>query len=146
MTQFDADVRRHTYAIMRGTLLVIDPSSGGSSLPGYACYKAGQLKKSGVVPLDVDDIQGRLRALYDYLLLSNPDVLAIERIGGPKAHRHLWWSVGVSIAAANPVALIEVPVSTWKKHAREGGVWTKGDEQDALAMGACLLDHARKTA
>ena len=146
MTQFDADVRRHAYAITRGTLLVIDPASGGTSLPGYACYKAGKLMTSGVLQIEGGAIQGRLRALYENLKLTAPDVLAIERIGGPRAHRHLWWSVGVSIAAANPVTLIEVPVSTWKKHALAGNTWTKGDEQDALAMGACIIDAARKVA
>lgn len=123
-------------------MLVVDPASGGSSLPGFAAYRAGQLIKSGTLAIDGGPVQGRLRALHEYLKNTKPDVLVIERIGGPKAHKYLLWSVGVIIAAANPMSLIEIGVSTWKKHAREGGVWTKGDENDALAMGACVLDVA----
>ena len=136
-----SQVQRFADSILRGTVLAIDPASGGTSLPGWAAYRGGQFLKGGTLPISGGVIQDRLRALYDALQVTDPDVLVIERIRGGNAHEYLHWAVGVTIAATKPLILIEMPVSTWKKHA--GKLHKKSDAADAKAIGDCLLDMAK---
>lgn len=119
-------------------MLAIDPASGATSQPGWAAFSQGKLLKSGTLQLPRGmPIQQRLRELFKALSLSSPDVLVIERIRGSMAHEHLKWSVGVSIAATCASVVIEMPVSTWKKHAGPNHV--KSDVNDAEAIGHCLI-------
>jgi hypothetical protein len=138
--QFATQVRRHAQFILSSTVLAIDPASGGSSMPGWACFKKGVLVRSGTLAIMGANIQERLRCLYDTIVEAEPDVLVIERIRGVRAHEHLHWSVGVSIAASAPLILLEMPVSTWKKFA--GPEHKKSDEADAVAIGETLIAMA----
>jgi hypothetical protein len=134
---FEAEVRRHAHIILNGTVLAIDPASGGSSLPGWAAISKSKMIKSGTLPIPPGPVQDRLREVYEQLETTDPDVLVIERIRGSSAHEHLRWSVGVCIAACRPVILLEMPISTWKKYA--GKNHKKGDENDARAIGEALI-------
>lgn len=136
------EVRRHAQAILEGTVLAVDPASGGTSLPGWAAYRKGKFLSSGTVPINPrDPIQDRLRVLYDQLLPTDPDVLVIERIRGSMAHEYLRWSCGVIVASCRPVILLECPTSTWRSYAGKDHV--KSDENDARAIGDCVLHMAR---
>ena len=54
-------IRLHQAKILGGTLVAIDPSSGGSSQPGYAVFRAGELVTSGEL-----DIPSR-KSIYERL-------------------------------------------------------------------------------
>lgn len=144
-TGIERDAARHATLILGGLLLAIDPASGGTSYPGFALFHKGQLQSSGRVAIDGGQVQDRLYQLMTTLLRGQqPDVLAIERIRGANAHPYLFWSVGVTVAATRPLVVIEVPVSTWKKHVGKDHV--KGDEADAVAIGQTLVALAHKRA
>lgn len=131
-------------AIREGTLLAIDPSSGGSSLPGYAIFHAGILVVSGVIefPKKKQDIYQRLQYLYDKVNALSPvppDVLAIEQIHKAMAGKELVWAAGTSIAAARSPITIEVPLNIWKAVAKATPTYVKDDESDARMIGTCVV-------
>lgn len=140
MDTIEDAARRHGAAILSGTVLAIDPASGGTSDPGWALYHRGELIGSGVVPLGMDRVQHRLRDLYLVLREFEADVVVVERIRGARAHPYLLWSVGVAVAATATKVLLELPVSCWKKHVGKDHI--KGDEADAIAIGATLIAMA----
>lgn len=138
-------------AILTGTVLAIDPSSGAwsqknkeQSHPGWARFHAGVLVASGVVPMDgkKQNIFQRLRMLYDALGTERPDVLVVEQIRGTMAHQFLKWSVGVIIAAVRATHTVEMPIATWRAYAGKGH--KKSDENDAIVMGQTLVHHASR--
>lgn len=127
--------------ILGGVMLVVDPAS--ISL-GYALYIEGKLEKSGTILLPAKSgISYRLFELF-HLIYDFPqlDLLVVERIRGRRAARELWWSVGVVVAASYVPAIIEMPIPTWKAFAGKGHV--KTDENDALAIGDCIVALAKK--
>lgn len=137
------DARRNAHLILGGTLLSIDPASGGTSEPGYAVFHRGVCVESGIVPLlKTGQVQHRLKLLYCALSKHAVDVLIIERIRGAKAHAYLQWSVGVAVAAVCPALLLEMPVPTWKMLA--GKLHIKSDETDARAIGQALITLAER--
>lgn len=130
--------------IREGTVLAIDPSSGGSSLPGYALFHAGILVVSGVIefPKPKRDIYQRLQYLYDKVNALSPvppDVLVIEQIHPKMAGKELSWAVGTSIAAARSPITIEVPLNIWKAVAKATPTYVKDDESDARMIGTCVV-------
>lgn len=133
-------VRLNAHTIINGTVLAIDPASGGSSLPGWAAWSKGEFVSAGVLGVKPGCIQERLYSLHQTLAGERPDVLVIESIRGRKAHVYLTWSVGVIIAATCPLVLLEMPISTWKKHA--GKDHQKNDMNDAIAIGRTMMDMA----
>ena len=110
-------------------------------MPGWAAYRAGKLLQSGTLGIGGGTIQERLNALYKLLEQTAPDVVVIECIRGARVHHHLHWSVGVSVAATNPMLVLECPVPVWKKHVGKNHV--KSDEADALAIGDVTMAIAR---
>lgn len=144
--------RAHRKAILEGTVLAMDPSSGSfnqkkkeQSYPGYALFREGELVESGVVDLNGQELNiwERLRELYDCLEndFDVPDVLIIERIRGRVAHQYLKWSVGIIGTAVRAPVVIEMPVSTWRSFA--GKDHEKSDENDAIAIGTAAVKLAR---
>lgn len=130
--------------IREGTLLAIDPSSGGTSLPGYAVFHAGILVVSGVIefPKPKQDIYKRLAFLYDKvsaLLPEPPDVLAIEQIHPKMAGKELIWAAGTSIAAARSLITLELPLNIWKAVAKATPSYIKDDESDARMIGMAVV-------
>lgn len=125
-------------AINEGTMLAIDPASGGSSQAGWALFKGGVLVNAGVIDVEKGNIGHRLRQTYSALVEDTVDVLAIERLRGSRCHVYLLWSVGVIVAAVEHIHLVEVPVPKWRAYAKATGTWTKSDDQDAVMIGECL--------
>jgi Holliday junction resolvasome RuvABC endonuclease subunit len=140
---FYKQVKDSADQILSGVVLAIDPSSGGSSKPGFALAREGQLKHSGVINiLQMLPIERRLQQLYLRIkALTNdvPNVFAIERIRGRTAHAHLQWAVGTSIAASQAPIFIEIPTDIWKAVAKTDPKYKKGDEADAIKMLEALL-------
>lgn len=144
MSTYD-DINVNSEAILTGTLLAIDPSSGSAkSDAGFALYRKGELVKSGTIVVNKKaNIFKRLIDLYNFVRCEFPDidVMAIEKIRG-RSHTYLRWSVGVTIVAARHAAVIEVPTVTWKKYA--GKDYEKSDEQDAIGIGKATIAIARR--
>lgn len=138
--------------IIDGTLLAIDPSTGSeSSLPGYAVFQNGQLVESGVITLDLAG--NRAQRLYEINRTIREDfsqykfdAIAVEDIGyfmgkmNARAVVSLQRAVGAIIAAYPTECLIEVPSNAWQKHRFKG--YVKGDEQDAICIGLCVINTA----
>lgn len=130
--------------ILNGTILCIDPSSGGTSLPGFAIYEGGQLLTSGTVefPKPKQDIYRRLPHLYEKVskLLPVPaDILAIEEIHPKMSGQELQWAVGTSISAARALSTFQVPINLWKAVAKATDGYLKGDAMDAEMIGLAMI-------
>ena len=134
--------------ILEGSMLVIDPSSGGTSRKGeqsnagWAEFKNGKLKASGIIELDHGKYkEDRLRAISDCLrseFKANYDLMVIENIEGYGAAKTLIQACGAFICSTNG-RLIEMNVKTWQAIANRLGGWVKGDEADAIYIGwACV--------
>ncbi len=147
LAPFYAKVRANRHKILTGTVLAIDPSSGGSSLPGFAVFRAGELLTSGEIEFPKkQDVYTRIQRLYDEIRkLADPDVLAIEEIRGATfSHMYLRWAVGVSIAAGKAPVSVELPITVWKQLAKVMPGYIKGNAMDAECIGHSLILLARK--
>lgn len=156
-SKVDYQVAKCKSALLEGTVLAIDPSSGSaSSLPGYALFRCGELIDSGVIDLKVGwELHRRLSQLATTLRedFEEVDVLVLENIPvtgfgrSSKAHASLIKAVGAILSSAKYKALVEISPSTWrayiKRHADEFTEYEKSDEWDAIIMGYCILDKAR---
>lgn len=156
--KYDATLKKqltpHVDLVLEGRLLAVDPSSGGSSDPGYAYYVGGELQDSGTVEVDGrKKVERRLRQIYLALFerfAGRVDILVVEKIRGARAPAQLQWSVGVIMAACCVVddqgqrpAAIELPISTWKRYAKQIDEYEKGDEADAIVIGLSLIQEAK---
>lgn len=135
-------------------MLCIDPSCGSSSsMPGYAIYREGTLTESGTIEIPAvgrplaDRLQDLLQALQSQF--ERPDLLVVEKIpprrfgrGGAEAHASLLRSTGVVYSAYHGVPVLTIRPQQWRKMLPEG--WTKGDEQDAIALGHCALEICKR--
>jgi len=141
---FYAQVRAASDAILNKTILAIDPSSGGSSQPGYAIFKAGKLVDSGELKLPGNrHIQVRLAVMHDLLrgLLPNPpDILVLEDVSlGKMSHVYLKWAVGATIAAVASPEMIITPINVWKALAKVMPAYTKTNATDAVLIGQSVI-------
>lgn len=135
--------------ILRGTMVVIDPSSGSKgSMPGFAIFSHGLLKRSGTLHIEHKlVVTTRLEQLYDRaqeLLPEPPDVFAIESIHKGMAHQFLLWAVGASFAAVRAPIKLQVPIAFWKAYAKTQADYEKGDESDAIMMGQALIAYCKE--
>lgn len=147
--KFYAQIRAASNLLLNGTVLAIDPSSGGSSQPGWALFKAGQLVGQGEIQLPSKrTINDRLQVLYDevYKLTdTRPDMLILECVSkGTMAHPFLVWSIGTVIAAARAHAMTECPINVWKAVAKAMHEYEKTNASDAVLIGQSLILLAQK--
>lgn len=143
MAAIEVEARKYALTILGGTVLALDPASGGTSDPGWAVYHRGVLLESGTLGLAGGRVQYRLKDLYCQLSAYECDVMVVEQLrGSGRTHIYLLWSVGVAVAATCPKLLLEMPVSCWKKHA--GKAHVKSDENDAKAIGDTLIAMAAR--
>lgn len=149
-------VKKYRSLILEGSLLSVDPASGGSSYPGYAIFDAGVLMEYGTIDLPKgQDIHLRLqelcRTLRDEFIV--PDVLVVENIppfmstavGDKKnfANRaviNLHKSIGCIVGSVRCKALVEVTPGSWRQMIPED--YLKSDENDALMLGLRVLKEA----
>jgi hypothetical protein len=125
-------------------MLVIDPSSGGTSrkgeksLAGWAYFESGVLVESGVIEYPTEKIVfKRLKNVYEYWKKSllKYDIFVIEDIRGYRAQQSLIQACGVYIATIPFDEFFQVNVKTWKSIATKWGGYVKSDENDAVYMG-----------
>lgn len=135
--------------ILGGTLVTIDPSIGSaSSSPGYAMFFEGRLQISGTLYINHrESVYKRTRRLYETvatLLPTPPDVLGIEGLPSSFANVKTIWAVGLSIAAADAMLTLEIPIPFWKAFAKQKAGYAKGDEADAIVMGEALIAYCQE--
>ena len=140
--EFATKCRKYREILHSKRFLSVDPSSGGSSNPGWAIYEAGILKKSGEITLDKKiPVQIRLasitEALYNICDGQTPEILVIEKIRGNRVHSHLHWSVGAILSAVPAPVVLECPVKSWQQICPAG--YQKTDESDAIMIGKAAL-------
>jgi hypothetical protein len=146
----------HSTALLYGTILAIDPSSGSAnSQPGYALYSRGKLIDSGLVRIrSGDHISNRLYRLSHSLLeeFEQPDLLVTENIppfmgdgpGASFATRNvisLHQSIGV-IMSVWPVPVVAVSPRSWRSLIPDN--YVKSDENDAIMIGWTAIETARR--
>lgn len=150
-TKLYKEVREHKDLLLRGRILVIDPSCGSeSSQPGWAIYYNSELGESGTLAIDPGEplwwrLQKLFQLLRDLMEECQPDVLVYEEIssrafGGRAAsgHASLLKAVGVTLASVFGVeTCIGIRPRTWKGMARPA--YRKSDENDAIEMGYIVL-------
>lgn len=121
--------------ILNGTVISIDPSSGGSSQPGFAVAQGSELLTSGELDLPrKKNVYERLQLLHTYVMKLTPeppDVVVVEQIIKGAAHIHLLWSVGTIVSAARTPDVIQVPIVAWKAVANATEGYIKGNAMDA---------------
>lgn len=156
-----SQIRVCTRHILEGRLLAIDPSCGSSSsMPGWAYYVAGQLRRSGIIQLDpVLPIWTRLRMLVHHMRTlyreCEPDVLVYEDIpaqryggrdrkGNAGGHASLLKAVGAILSVSGPEHVVGLHPQSWKVSARPS--YVKGDENDAVEMGYVAILEAGRIA
>lgn len=146
--RFRQALKQHSKAVLNGSMLCVDPASGGSSQPGWAYYLGGELQESGVLQLCSGTIQDRLVDLshklgYSQFKWHAPELLVVEELRGRMVHRYLHWSVGVIVSQLDPEALLEIPVAVWKESAKANPDYEKSDEADARAFGEACVTYCR---
>jgi len=129
--------------LLKGNVLTIDPSSGGSSMPGYAICREGRFVENGELRLPkgslihhrLHTLQKAIQALVDthgpFDLLIHEDIaLAFGAKGGaskgPKGSKgnphggfvtrgttFLQWSVGVTLSAQPWPHVVRVAPQSW---------------------------------
>jgi hypothetical protein len=144
--------QKHKNTILSGTVLCIDPSSGGTdrrgvkSSAGWAIFSKGQLHSSGEIQLDNGQEKPvRLRGILECLKRDFPetyDLLIVENIEGYRASKTLIQACGVYIAGIESSACFEMNVKTWQAIAKRLGGWEKSDEADAIYIGWAAVAFA----
>ena len=137
---------------LNGTMLCIDPSSGGvtkggqKGVSGWALFEAGELKESGTIGFEgskltferVKEVGKKFSHIFDKV-----DILVIEEIKGAKAQKSLIQACGAIIAAVEWDSVFEINVRTWQSIANKLGGWIKTDEDDAIYLGYAALAIAK---
>jgi hypothetical protein len=151
LVPFYKEVRKHADKILTGTLIAIDPSSAGSSNPGFSIRRGGELISSGEIKLTGAKLPvlDRLELIYEAAMQLTPEaptIFAIEMIRGAGhfSPYQLHWSIGALLAAKRRAIAIEVPLVAWKAVAKADAHYFKGDAQDAEKIGECLVLLAQR--
>jgi hypothetical protein len=132
-------------AALKGKMLCIDPSSGGSSkkgeksVAGFALFEDGVLEESGTLEFPTEkEVYKRLKNVRDEVRSAFTDVydlLVLEDIRGYRAQQSLIQACGVFITSVDCKQFFQPNVQTWKSIAKHWGGYVKSDEQDAIYMG-----------
>jgi hypothetical protein len=159
------DEIRASAPLLRGTVLVIDPSSGSAeSLPGFCLVQQGVVVQTGVLNISrTKRAPERLRELALTLAESFPplDVLCVEYIppfmakvgqdgrpvGGFRTQGvvNLHRAVGVVMACTQWKTMLQISPQSWHAWERRvlgEGNYDKNDENDAICMTLCLFEIA----
>lgn len=142
-------------ALVRGVVLVVDPSMGSSSsLPGWAVYSGGDYADSGVLEVHTEGSHWhRLKEVYRQLEnLSKawlPGVCVYEQIPvsahagrSQVSHASLLMALGVTMAAVEADGFVGIAPVSWKRFISPG--YIKSDEADAVEMGRIVIAMANE--
>jgi len=130
-------------AVLSGTMLCIDPSSGGTSIPGYAKFNNGVLLDKGEIQIkSKDPIHKRLRFLNGALRsFGHSDVVVIE-YNTPTAHIYLKYALAVTMGALSCDYCLLMPIDYWKRFLRFTGeykTYQKSNANDAVTIGRTMI-------
>jgi len=136
-------------AALTGTMICIDPTSGGTSkageksVAGYAIFRKGQLLKSGTIEYPEEKVVfKRLKNVFNEIrsqFKGTYELLVLEDIRGYRAQQSLIQSCGVYIVGLKYNEFLQLNISTWKAVAKHWGGYFKDDEQDAIYMGYAAI-------
>lgn len=145
--------------IMKGRVLVIDPSSGGStSLPAYCIIEAGKIQKAVEVPVSAklrtrnSYVAHRLReigkTLQDRFRDEHFDILAVEMIYHQPSESTVllsFQSLNMSIGAvhASIAADYRMVMPPWEWHKLMPKGYKKTDLGDVKLMAKALIRDAK---
>lgn len=154
--KLDIHVEKNKEAILRGSVLVIDPSSGSrSSSPGYAEIVNGEIVDSGTIEIPYSKkVHERLRNIktsldkeftsrkYDLLVLEALNIHQFKRM---RAGSLLIESVGVFLACIPSDEVLYVSPVSWHAYVRRtyGDNYEKSDEKDARMMAELVISIAK---
>lgn len=156
ITKAEERVAKYSDKILKGHMLVVDPSCGSSSsLPGYAIFKEGKLEETGVIELHSinGDLYKRLREIAKCFddMFGEFDILVIEAIppvhggnvmGKAKSHASLLKSVGAIVGSVDATRVVDIHPRTWQKYKDKD--YVKADDQDAKYIGYAAIAIALK--
>lgn len=145
---FYINVKKNADTLLNKTVVAVDPSSGGTSNPGYAVFENSKLMHCGEIIINgKEPTHLRLQKIYDelYKAVPFPDVLLIEKLRGRMVPIQLAWSVGVAMVAVPSPTIIEVPICIWKAFVRDTKPgYKKGNTEDAVVIGESVFQLARE--
>lgn len=143
-----------------GTILAIDPSSGGSSSPGFCLVKDGVLQDYGILRIPKSTlIHARLHHLAESMRRELPiaDMLIIEDIPPFMQSKgtsfrnasvnHLHYSVGVTLSCQPWPVVVHLTPQSWHAYIRsvmDEAEYVKSDETDALCIMTCFFERTIK--
>lgn len=156
-TKLDSRVASIRKSLLRGRILVIDPSSGSKeSSPGYAEFINGKMVDCGIIEVPYSKkVHHRLRSIkdcleadfstrepYDVLILEN---LTINQFSKYRAGSLLIESVGVFLACIPSDHVLYVAPASWRAYVKRkwGDAYEKSDMNDAIAMGELVMERAQ---
>jgi hypothetical protein len=145
--------------LIQGRVVAVDPSIGStSSQPGFAVYIQGELRASGILPIDPGlPVWERLRILVYHMRKLyrewDPDVLVFEDIpsqrhgqfnnaGNANAHASLLKAVGAILSVSGPDHYVGLHPQSWKRMVRPD--YVKSDTRDAVEMGWIAIEEAKR--
>jgi hypothetical protein len=136
-------------AALGGSMLCIDPSSGGSSkkgeksVAGFALFEGGTLVESGTIEFPEEKVVfKRLHNVRDEVrqtFTETYNLFVLEDIRGYRAQQSLIQACGVFITSIDFKDFFQPNVQTWKSIAKHWGGYVKSDEQDAIYMGYATI-------
>ena len=145
--KFRTAVNMNKKPILFGRMIAIDP---GSTRPGYAIYESGELVDKGWIRTESKHLHQRLKEVSTAIstLTEGADLLAIEKIGpfnsrtDKKKYDPLQQSIGAIHVGSQAKYMLEVKPITWQKFI--GDDYVKSDDEDAVAIGNCLVVIAKE--
>lgn len=151
-------VRPGISRILTGHCLVVDPSSGGSSLPAFAVLRKGVVTEVAEIPISAvyrgrsSMIGHRLAEIGQFLRrkFRKPlDLLAVELIHATPhsttnfaAFQAL--NMGIGAIHAGIVCPYRIVIPPWDWHARRPPGYEKSDIGDVTLLAQTLLEDARR--
>lgn len=152
-TKIYAAIASAATMLVRGDVLVIDPSVGShSSMPGWSYWQSGELITSGTLSIDPNEekwvrlkqVSAALRQLSKQFpcdVCVYEDVPVSAHAGRSQvAHATLLMAVGVTMASVDARLFVGMPPVVWKK--RVNADYVKSDEADALEIGRIVIEMA----
>lgn len=144
--KFVNPAKRCITEVIKGKMLVIDPSSGKTGDAGWAEFEAGTPKQWGTLPIPPSKVAfKRFKSLGKILREDFPDeydVLNIELLKGRYAKLVLKQSAAVFGACLNWNQVMMIAPRSWQAIADRLGGWEKRDDLDAVYMGYAAVAFA----
>lgn len=146
VSKLQQECYKYRHEILQRSILAIDPAIGEKATIGWAFFSASELSMSGTISLPKGTLFDRLRFIVKHFqdLEYYASILAIEQVAiGRIRNNSLIAAYGCIIGAVHSNAVIPVPPASWRALVNKD--YIKSDENDAIAIGRCLIHWAEKS-